>query len=185
MLREINFKVFRKLLRKSKLNSITIDVDSWVVNGEGHQEGTAKGYNPKRPGNHWYNLQFAFCDEIKAYLTGYVRSWDTYTANGKVEMIKEICAKLKDDGLDNIFRIDSGYYDDDILETIGAPGCTYVIKGKVYPTFVEQVTDSSIVFVTSEEGRETDHTGQRDMANGFHAIQDCGLGLLLTINRAG
>jgi hypothetical protein len=29
-----------------------------------------------------------------------------------------------------------------------------VIKGKGYPTLVEQVTDPSVVFVTSEEGRE-------------------------------
>ena len=45
MLREINFKVFRKLLRKSKLQTITIDIDSRAVNVEGHQEGTANGYN--------------------------------------------------------------------------------------------------------------------------------------------
>ena len=41
MLRAINFKVFRKLLRRSNLKSITIDIDSSVVNVEGHQEGTA------------------------------------------------------------------------------------------------------------------------------------------------
>jgi hypothetical protein len=35
MFREINFKVFRKLLRKSKLKSITIDFDSSVINVEG------------------------------------------------------------------------------------------------------------------------------------------------------
>ena len=39
MLREINFKIFIKLLRKRKLKSITIDIDSSVVNVEGHQEG--------------------------------------------------------------------------------------------------------------------------------------------------
>ena len=155
MLREINFKVFRKLLRKKKLKSITIDIDSSVVNVEGHQEGAVKGYNPKKLGNNCYNLQFAFCDEIKAYLTGYVRSGDTYTSNGTAEMIKEICAELKDEGLEITFRMDSGYFDDKILETIESFGCTYVIKGKEYPTLVEQVTDPSIVFVTGEAGRET------------------------------
>jgi hypothetical protein len=39
MLREINFMVFRKLLEKSKLKAITIDIDSSVVNVGGHQEG--------------------------------------------------------------------------------------------------------------------------------------------------
>ncbi len=51
--------------------------------------------------------------------------------------------------------MDSGYFDDDILETIESLGCTYVIKGKGYPTLVEQVTDPSVVFVTGETGRET------------------------------
>ena len=122
---------------------------------EGHQEGTAKGYNPKKPGNPCYNIQFAFCDEIKAYLTGYVRSGDTYTENGAAGMIKEIMANLKEEGLEITFRMDSGYFDEDILETIESRGCKYVIKGKAYPTLVAQVTDPSIVFVTGEEGRET------------------------------
>lgn len=48
MLREINFKVFKKLLHKSKLKAITIDIDSSVVNVEGQQKGAVKGYNPKK-----------------------------------------------------------------------------------------------------------------------------------------
>jgi hypothetical protein len=70
-------------------------------------------------------------------------------------MIKEIMSYLKDEGLEITFRMDSGYFDDDILETIESFGCTYVIKGKEYPTLVAQVTDPSVVFVTGEEGRET------------------------------
>ena len=65
-----------------------------MINVEGHQEGTAKGYNPKKPGNPCYNIQFAFCDELKAYITGFVRSGNTYTANGAAEMIKEIVANI-------------------------------------------------------------------------------------------
>jgi hypothetical protein len=155
MLREIQFKVFRKLLRRSKLKSITIDIDSSVVNVEGRQEGTAKGYNPKKPGNPCYNIQFAFCDELKAYLTGYVRSGDTYTANGAAGMIREIMAHLEEEGWEVTFRMDSGYFDEGILETIETLGCRYVIKGKGYPTLVTQVTDPNIVFVTGEAERET------------------------------
>lgn len=44
MFREINFRVFKRLLYKSKTISITIDIDSSVVNVNGHQEGSAKGY---------------------------------------------------------------------------------------------------------------------------------------------
>lgn len=77
LLREVNFRLFRKLLIRSKHKAITIDIDRSVVNVEGHQEGTAKRYNSKKLGNPCYNLQFAFCDEIKAFVTGYVRSGDT------------------------------------------------------------------------------------------------------------
>jgi len=155
MLREIQFKVFRKLLRRSKLKSITIDIDSSVVNVEGHQEGTAKGYNPKKPGNPCYNIQFAFCDELKAYMSGYVRSGDTYTANGAAGMIQEIIAHLKEEDLEVTFCMDSGYFDEDILETIETLGCRYVIKGKAYPTLVAQAIDPDLIFGADEENQET------------------------------
>lgn len=155
MLREINFKVFGKLLRKRKQTAITIDIDSSVVNVEGHQEGTAKGYNPKKPGNPCYNLQFAFCNELKAYVTGYVRSGDTYTANGAADMIQEIIAHIKEKELEVTFRMDSGYFDEDILETIEALGCRYVIKGKAYPTLVAQAIDPDLTFGADEENQET------------------------------
>ena len=155
MFREINFKVFKKLLSKSKLTSITIDIDSSVINVEGHQEGATKGYNPKKPGNRCYNIQFAFCDELKAYVTGFVRSGNTYTANGASEIIKEIAANIKTDGLDILFRMDSGYFDEEIIKTIESFGCKYLIKGKVYTTLASQITEPSVVFVKGKEGRET------------------------------
>ena len=155
MMREINFKVFKKLLRKKKLKSITIDIDSSVVNVEGHQEGAVKGYNPKKLGNNCYNIQFAFCDELKAYITGFVRSGNTYTANGAAEMIKEIVAHIKTDDLEILFRMDSGYFDDVIIEAIESAGCKYLIKGKEYPTLASQVTAQSISFTRGDEGRET------------------------------
>jgi len=157
MIREINFKVFQKLLYKNKLTSITIDIDSSVINVEGHQEGTAKGYHPKKIGNLCYNIQFASRsgDELKAYITGFVRSGNAYTANGAAEMIKEIVANIKTDNLEILFRMDSGYFDEKIIETIELLGCKYLIKGKEYPTLTSKVTDPSILFVTGAEGRET------------------------------
>jgi len=155
MLRYINFNVFKKLLRKKKLKSITVDIDSSVVNVEGHQEGAVKGYNPKKPGNNCYNIQFAFCDELKAYITGFVRSGNTYTANGAAEMIKEIVAHIKTDDLEILFRMDSGYFDDDIITTIESAGCQYLIKGKEYPTLASQVTAPTISFTKGDENRET------------------------------
>ena len=155
MFRDINFKVFKKLLSKSQLSAITIDIDSSVINVEGHQEGATKGYNPKKLGNRCYNIHFAFCDELKAYITGFLRSGNTYTANGAAEMIKEIVANIKTNELEIMFRMDSGYFDEEIIKTIESLGCKYLIKGKSYSTLASQVTDSSVIFVNGEEGRET------------------------------
>lgn len=155
MFREINFKVFKKLLSKSGLTSITIDIDSSVINVEGHQEGATKGYNPKKLGNRCYNVQFAFCDELKAYVTGFVRSGNAYTANGAAELIKEIVATLKAQNLEIFFRMDSGYFDEEIIETIESLGCKYLIKAKACATLVSQVTASSAVFLKGIDGRET------------------------------
>ena len=91
------------------------------------EECYAKGYNPKKPGNNCYNLQFAFCDELKAYITGFVRSGNTYTENGAAELIKEIVAQIKTDDLEIMFRMDSGYFDEEIIKTIESADCTYLI----------------------------------------------------------
>ncbi len=82
--------------------------------------------------------------KLKAYLTGCVRSGNTYTANGAAEMIKEIVAQIKTEDLKILFRMDSGYFDDEIIATIESAGCQYLIKGKAYPTLAAQVIDSSV-----------------------------------------
>lgn len=135
MLRDINFLAFKKILKASKLKRITIDIDSTVENVEGNQEGAMKGYNPKKHGNKCYNGLMSFCSELKCFVTGFQRSGNTYTSNGTAEMIKEIIAVLKDDVEDIIFRMDSGYFSEEIIEVIERAGYHYLIKAKHYGTF--------------------------------------------------
>ena len=84
-----------------------------------------------------------------------MQAWQVALSNGVVGLIKEIMAHLEEEGLDVTFRMDSGYFDEDILETIEALGCRYVIKAKGYPTLAAQVTSPDIVFNAGEAGRET------------------------------
>lgn len=139
MLRDVNFKVFKKLLKNKKMRQIVIDIDSTVINTEGTQEGAVKGYNPKHKGNNCFNILMAFCDELKAYITGFMRSGDTYTSNGTTEMIKEIIANLKDDVDNIIFRMDSGYFSEEIVKIIEESGYQYVIKAKKYSNFINKI----------------------------------------------
>jgi hypothetical protein len=68
-------------------------------------------------------------------------------------MIQEITAHLEEEDLEVTFRMDSGYFDEELLETLESLGCRYVIKGKAYPTLVAKLIDPSIVFDTGEEGQ--------------------------------
>ena len=64
MLRDINFRTFKKLLKKKKLRKIVIGIDNRAVNVEGNQEGAVKGYNPGHNGNNYSNILMAFCNEL-------------------------------------------------------------------------------------------------------------------------
>jgi hypothetical protein len=84
-----------------------------------------------------------------------LRSGNTYTANGAAEMIKEIVSHIKTDDLEILFRMDRGYFDDDIIATIESADCKYLIKGIEYPTLASQITAPSISFTKGDEGRVT------------------------------
>lgn len=144
MIRDINFKTFRRMLRKKGLKQIVIDIDSRAVNSEGNQEGAVKGYNPGHKGNNCYNILMAFCDELKAYITGFMRSGNTYTSNGAAEMIKEIIANLKDEVDNIVFRMDSGYFSEEIAEVIEGAGYQYVVKAKEYKNLLEKAYDRPV-----------------------------------------
>ena len=144
MLRDINFKSFKKMLQKSKLKNIVIDIDNRAVNSEGNQEGVAKGYNPERKGNNYYDILMVFCDELKAYITGFMRSDNTYTANGTAEMIKEIIANLKDEVDNIVFRMDSGYFSEEIVKVIKGAGYQYAVKAKEYSNLLGKVYDTPV-----------------------------------------
>ncbi len=91
------------------------------------EECYTKGSNPEKPGNNCYNIQFAFRNELKTLITGFVRSGNTYTENGAAELIKEIVSQIKTDDYEILFRMDSGYFDDDIIKTIELSSCQYLI----------------------------------------------------------
>ncbi|MBT9151552.1 MAG: hypothetical protein DDT40_01748 [candidate division WS2 bacterium] len=123
---------------------LVVDIDSRVVNVEGDQEGAVKGYNPGNKGNNCYNILMAFCDELKAYITGFMRSGNTYTANGAAEMIKEIIANLKEEVDNIVFRMDSGYFSEEIAEVIELAGYQYVVKAKEYSSLLDKVYDRPV-----------------------------------------
>ena len=126
---------WRRLLRsgKSKVGIQPVqwvDVDSTVDTVCGRQEGSAKGYNPKKKGARSYHPQIAFLAETKEILQAWFRTGSAYTSNGVVEFTKQLLAHLPN-RMRIIFRGDSGYFVGDLLELLDARGHGYLIKVKL------------------------------------------------------
>ncbi len=74
---------------------------------------------------------------------------------GAAGLIQEIIAQIQELNVKITFGMDSGYFDEDILETIEGLHCTYVIKAKGYPTLISLASDPGLTFTPGEDGRET------------------------------
>jgi hypothetical protein len=126
---------WRRLLRsgKSKVGIKPVqwvDVDSTVDTVCGRQEGSAKGFNPKKKGARSYHPQLAFLAETKEILQAWFRTGNAFTSNGVVEFTKQLLAHLPS-RMRIIFRGDSGYFVGDLLELLDARGHGYLIKVKL------------------------------------------------------
>ncbi len=126
---------WRRLLRsgKSKVSLQPVqwvDVDSTVNTVCGRQEGSAKGYNPKKKGARSYHPQIAFLAETKEILQAWFRTGSAYTSNGVVEFTRQLLAHLPN-RMRIVFRGDSGYFVGDLLELLDARGHGYLIKVKL------------------------------------------------------
>lgn len=107
-----------------------IDVDSTVDTVCGQQEGSAKGYNPKKKGARSYHPQLAFLVETKEILQAWFRTGNAYTSNGIVEFVKQLLAHLPNQ-MRIVLRGDSGYFADALLELLETRGHGYLIKVKL------------------------------------------------------
>ena len=107
-----------------------IDVDSTVDTVCGHQEGSAKGYNPKKRGAKSYHSQLAFLAESKEIIHAWFRTGSAYTSNGVVEFTKQLLAHLPN-RMRIIFRADSGYFVGTLMDLLDKRGHGYLIKVKL------------------------------------------------------
>jgi hypothetical protein len=76
---------------------------------------------------------------LEIHRTGFTRSVNTYTSNGASGMIAEIIANLEDCVDTIIFRMDSVYFDEDIINTIENAGHYYIIKAKQYGNMLDKL----------------------------------------------
>jgi hypothetical protein len=109
----------------------TLDLDSTVFVRYGSQEGSTKGYNPKKPGRNSHHPLMAFLAEAKVVLHSWLRSGNTHTARGVVAFFSEAHEMLKAYG-HKVYavRADSGFVQDEFLSELERLGLPYAVAAR-------------------------------------------------------
>ena len=141
-LQELGLKFANKCVRKCNLKRITIDCDSTEFSVYGHQEGAAKGYNPKNRGKLSYHPLICFLSEMKIVVNSWFRTGSSYTSNGIIEFMKQTLASLPSK-IKIFFRADSGFYNGQLFDLLEEEGHEYLVKAKLTSTLKSELQDKN------------------------------------------
>lgn len=112
-----------------KFNNFTLDIDSSVMTRYGEQEGSKKGYNPRKKGRPSHHPLIAFIADVKLVANMWLRSGNTSSANNFLGFLEDTLSKLKTKTI-SLIRLDSGFFQKDILDYLEEKKIDYVIAAK-------------------------------------------------------
>ena len=112
-----------------KFNNFTLDIDSSVMTRYGEQQGAKKGYNPTKKGRVSHHTLIAFIADVKLVANMWLRSRDTSSANNFLSFLDDTLTKLKNKTI-SLIRLDSGFFQSDILDYLEAKTMDYIIAAK-------------------------------------------------------
>src|SRR6266481_185190 len=120
---EVSERLMRFSLRRMRpiLLGHTLDLDSTVLCRYGEQEGSLKGYNPKKPGRPSHHPLVAFLAEGRRLLWAVLRSGNSGSANGCVEFLKQALTVLPAGQKIGLVRSDAGFFRETIIGVSGGP----------------------------------------------------------------
>lgn len=130
MLHEYSLKKVTTWLTKSKLRSITIDVDSTVFTVYGNQDGAAKGYNSVKRGAKSYHCLLGFCSQMKLIVNNWFRTGSAHTSNGIIDFTKQTAFTLPGKIRNVFYRADSGFFNGKLFDLLEELEWKYLVKAK-------------------------------------------------------
>ena len=118
----------------------------------GSQEGSKKGYNPNKKGRPSHHPLIAFIADVKLVANMWLRSGDTSSANNFLSFLEDTLGKLKNKTV-SLIRLDSGFFQKDIMDYIEAKEMDYVIAVKfTHP--IQRLIQASTNWVVLDTGIE-------------------------------
>jgi hypothetical protein len=121
-----------------QFDNYTLDVDSSVITRYGEQEGSKKGYNPRKPGRGSHHPLFAFVNDIRMVANCWNRSGNTASSSNCIHFLEETFTILKNKTV-GLFRADSGFCSETILKFIEDRNIAYVVACKLYANLQREV----------------------------------------------
>ena len=119
-------------LRRPALGA-TLDLDSTVFERYGRQEGSLKGYNPRKHGRPSHHPLLAILAEAKLVLHAWLRSGNTASARGVKAFLAETLARVPADFRFYAVRADSGFFLSEFLEELERRALPYAIAVRMNP----------------------------------------------------
>jgi DDE family transposase len=116
---------------RSILMGHTLDLDSTILCRYGEQEGSLKGYNPKKPGRPSHHPLVGFLAEGRRLLWATLRSGNSGSANGCVEFLKQALTVLPDGQRIGLVRADAGFFEKRLLEYLESQELPYIIVARL------------------------------------------------------
>ena len=119
-------ELFSWLFSNLVFDNYTLDFDSTVMGREGNQEGTAKGYNPKRPGRLSHHPLPAFVSEVRMVANFWLRPGNTSASTNYPAFLDDTLARFQNKQV-GLIRMDSGFFSREIPDYLEKNGLHYII----------------------------------------------------------
>jgi len=127
-LAEVETAARRKVWGCKWFPRLTLEFDSTVRGVFGHQEGAAKGFNPKKKGQKSSHPLLCFVAETRECLHSWFRCGNVYSANGCAAFLHECVARLPKRFGRLFARGDSAFFDGALLDVLEEYQTLYAIK---------------------------------------------------------
>ena len=126
----VNQRVFGELFRwffsELLFDNYTLDFDSTVMVREGNQQGTAKGYNPKRPGRPSHHPLLAFVSEVRMVANYWLLPGNTAASTNYLAFLEDTLSRLENKKV-GLVRMDSGFFTKEILDFLEYKKMHYIV----------------------------------------------------------
>ncbi len=149
---EVSHHFFKWIFQSLSINYFTLDIDSTIMTRYGQQQGAKKGYNPIKRGRNSHHPIIAFVNDVRMVANFWLRSGNTSSANNFVAFLENTLANFGDKKV-GLVRIDSGFFQKEILDYLEQKQLNYIVAAKfTHP--IQRLIDKQEAWLRVDNGIE-------------------------------